>query len=158
MRRTPLAALVPAAQALAGLSVLLLVLLVPVTAEASPASDYAAAAVKATNNAREANDRTAFKVDECLHGFAVKQARAMARAGEMYHQDLGPVMDECGLVAAGENVAYGFPTGRSVVNQGWMKSDGHRANILSRSFKLVAVAARRDGDGRWYAAQVFGRR
>ena len=62
------------------------------------------------------------------------------------------------LVAAGENVAYGYPNGRAVVNQGWMKSEGHRANILSRGFKLVAVAARRDDDGTWYAAQVFGRR
>jgi hypothetical protein len=35
--------------------------------------------VTATNAAREANDRKAFKVDECLRGFAVKQARTMAR-------------------------------------------------------------------------------
>ena len=39
-----------------------------------------------------------------------------------------------------------------------MRSEGHRANILSRGFRLVAVGARRDGDGTWYAAQVFGRR
>ncbi len=146
MLRTPLAALLTAA------------LLWPAAAQASPASDYAAAAVKATNKAREANDRKPFKVDECLHGFAVKQAKAMAASSTMYHQDLGPVMSTCGLVTAGENVAYGYPTGRSVVNQGWMKSEGHRANILNPGFKLVAVAARRDSGGRWYAAQVFGRR
>jgi hypothetical protein len=125
--------------------------------DASPASEYAAAAVRATNAAREANDRRPLKVNECLRGFAVKQARAMAAAEEIYHQDLGPIMDACGLVTAGENVAYGYPTGRAVVNQGWMKSAGHRANILSRSYRLVAVSARRD-DGTWYAAQVFGRR
>ncbi len=67
-------------------------------------------------------------------------------------------MSECHLVAAGENVAYGYPTGRSVVNRGWMRSEGHRANILSTGFRLVAVAARRDGSGTWYAAQVFGAR
>jgi uncharacterized protein YkwD len=39
-----------------------------------------------------------------------------------------------------------------------MKSEGHRANILDKVFKLVAVAARRDDQGTWYAAQVFGRR
>ena len=55
-------------------------------------------------------------------------------------------MDECGLVTTGENVAYGYPTGRKVVNQGWMRSDGHRANILNPDFKLVAVAARRDDE------------
>jgi uncharacterized protein YkwD len=133
-------------------------LLTPGVAGASPTSDYAVSAVKATNSVRVAHDRKALKVDVCLQGFAVKQAKAMANAGEMYHQDLGKVMDACGLVAAGENVAVGFPTGTSVVRDGWMKSAPHRANILSRSFRLVAVAARRDGDGTWYAAQVFGRR
>ena len=133
-------------------------LLVPGTAEASPASEYAAKAVAATNTAREANDRKSFKVDECLRGFAVKQARKMAAAGEIFHQDLGAIMDECGLVTTGENVAYGYPTGRKVVNQGWMRSDGHRANILNPDFKLVAVAARRDEGGTWFVAQVFGRR
>ena len=151
MRRTPLAA-VPF------VAVLLVALLPPGVAHASPASEYAAKAVTATNEAREANGRKAFKVDECLLGFAKKQARRMAAAGDIFHQELGPIMDECGLVAAGENVAYGFPTGRKVVNQGWMKSDGHRANILNPDFKLVAVAARRDENGTWYAAQVFGRR
>jgi uncharacterized protein YkwD len=146
MRRTPLAALLVAA------------VLWPAVAQAGPASDYSTAAVKATTKAREANDLKAYKVDDCLHDFAVKQARAMARRSEMYHQDLGPVMETCGLVAAGENVAYGYPTGRSVVNRGWMKSEGHRANILSTGFRLVAVAARRDEGGTWYAAQVFGRR
>jgi uncharacterized protein YkwD len=133
-------------------------LLVPGVAGAGPAAEYAAKAVAATNVAREANDRKAFKVDECLRGFAVRQARKMAAAGEIFHQDLGPIMAECGLVTTGENVAYGYPTGRKVVNQGWMRSDGHRANILDPDFKLVAVAARRDESGTWYAAQVFGRR
>jgi uncharacterized protein YkwD len=131
---------------------------VPAGAQASPASEYAAKAVQATNAARDANGRKAFKVDECLRGFAVKQARRMATAGDIFHQDLGPVMEACGLVTTGENVAYGYPTGRSVVNQGWMKSEGHRANILNPDFRLVAVAARRDENGTWYAAQVFGRR
>jgi uncharacterized protein YkwD len=134
------------------------VVAVPGVAVAGPAADYATAAVKATNAARADHDRRPLRVDACLHGFAVKQARAMAAAGEISHQDLGTVVDACGLTAAGENVAYGYPTGRSVVDRGWMRSEGHRANILSSSFRLVAVAARRDGDGTWYAAQVFGRR
>ena len=130
----------------------------PGVAHASPAAEYAEQAVKWSNLAREGNDRKPLKVDECLAGFARKQAQAMANKEEMYHQDLGPIMETCHLVAAGENVAYGYPTGRAVVNRGWMQSEGHRANILSRGFKLVAVAARRDDDGTWYAAQVFGRR
>lgn len=140
------------------LAVALLASASTVPAVASPASDYAAQAVHATNAAREANDRRPLKVSECLRGFAVKQARRMADSGQLFHQDLGTVMAACHLMTAGENVAYGYPTGRAVVNQGWMQSPGHRANILSRAFRLVAVAARRDANGTWYAAQVFGRR
>ena len=143
---------------LAVLAAVLVSLLLPGAAEASPASEYAAKAVEATNVAREANDRKAFKVDECLRGFAVKQARKMAAAGEIFHQDLGAIMDECGLVTTGENVAYGYPTGRKVVNQGWMRSDGHRANILNPDFKLVAVAARRAQSRTGYAPQGVGPR
>ena len=134
------------------------ILATPGLAHAAPATEYAEKAVKATNAARESNDRTPLKVDDCLRDFARRQAQAMANKQLMYHQDLGPIMETCHLVAAGENVAYGYATGRSVVNQGWMQSEGHRANILSRGFKLVAVAARRSDDGTWYAAQVFGRR
>ena len=130
----------------------------PAGARGSDEAAYASAAVRATNAARAEHDRRALHVSDCLHRFAVKQAAAMAAAGSIYHQDLGAVMSGCGLNAAGENVAAGYPTGRSVVRQGWMKSAGHRTNILSRSFRLVAVAARRGGDGTWYAAQVFGRR
>ena len=119
---------------------------------------YASGAVRATNAARAEHDRKALRVSDCLRRFAVKQAEAMAAAGSIFHQDLGAVMDGCGLNTAGENVAVGYPTGRSVVRQGWMNSAGHRANILSRSFRLVAVAARRGEGGTWYAAQVFGRR
>lgn len=39
-----------------------------------------------------------------------------------------------------------------------MTSGGHRANILSSSFTVMGIAARKGHDGRWYVAQVFGRK
>ena len=44
--------------------------------------------------------------------------------------------------------------GKAVV-QGWLRSPGHRANILHEQFRLVGVAAVKR-KGRWWAAQVFG--
>ena len=82
----------------------------------------------------------------------------MARRTEMYHQDLGPILEECGLNLVGENVAYGYRTGRSVVNDGWMNSEGHRANILNPGYRLMGIGARKGSDGAWYVAQVFGRK
>ena len=82
----------------------------------------------------------------------------MAQREEMFHQDIGAVLSECGLSAVGENVAYGYGSGRSVVVDGWMNSEGHRANILNASYTLMGIGARKGHNGRWYVAQVFGRK
>jgi uncharacterized protein YkwD len=152
------------------LAVLLLVL-APVTAEAGPvtpaeqaqpaakkvgAQKYAQQAVRATNKQRARYGLRRLTVDPCLRRFAARQAQAQANAQEMYHQDLGPVLSTCGKRTVGENVAYGFGNGRSVVDQGWMNSQGHRDNILNKSYRRVGIGARQAADGRWYVAQVFG--
>jgi uncharacterized protein YkwD len=110
-----------------------------------------------TNNKREAHDLVKLRYGKCVQRFAAKQARRMANQDRMFHQDLGPVMNRCHLNGAGENVAYGYPTGRKVV-RAWMRSDGHRANILEPSYRILGMAMRRSDNGTPYAAQVFGRR
>jgi uncharacterized protein YkwD len=136
--------------------------LVPGEAQAAgvqaPAAMYQKQIFNATNQQRERHDRARFGHQDCVQRFAIRQARRMARQERMFHQDLRPILRRCGLSSVGENVAYGYPSGRSAVNQGWMSSEGHRANILNRGFRLLGVGARRDDDGTWYAAQVFGRR
>lgn len=127
-------------------------------AQAAPADRYARQAVKATNHARVDHDLDRLRVNACLKRKARSHARDMARQERMFHQELGPVQQDCGMGWVGENVAYGYDSGRSVVRQGWMKSAGHRANILSGNYRLVAVGAAKGDDGRWYAAQVFGTR
>jgi uncharacterized protein YkwD len=124
---------------------------------ATPESTYQSKAFAATNQQRDRHDRVEFRKQDCVQKFAVKQARKQARQHRMFHQDLGPVLRQCGLSAAGENVAYGYPSGRSVVNHGWMHSEGHRANILNPQFRLMGIGARKSDSGRWYVAQVFGR-
>jgi len=125
-------------------------------AEQRPAAHkrYANKAFAATNNRREAHERRALRRNDCVQKWARRQARKMARQERMFHQDLQPVLRNCGLSTVGENVAYGYPTGRAVV-RGWMNSPGHRENILRREFRLMGIAARKGGSGRWYAAQVF---
>jgi uncharacterized protein YkwD len=123
----------------------------------SQQSTFKTTALRATNAARVERHLLALDADECLLRFAVQQASAMAAAESMYHQDLVPVLRTCGLGLVGENVAVGSDNGRDVV-QAWMASPGHRANILNRGFRVVAVAARQSAGGRWYSAQVFGRR
>ncbi len=133
--------------------------LVAAPAEAkTPVQGYQSSVFAATNQARAARDRGTVRVGRCVQRFAMRQARRMAARQEMFHQDLQPILRACGLAKVGENVAYGYSSGSWVVRKGWMRSPGHRRNILDRDFTLLGVGARQGADGTWYAAQVFGRR
>ncbi|HWJ52417.1 MAG TPA: CAP domain-containing protein [Propionibacteriaceae bacterium] len=131
---------------------------VPLTqsAQASASGTYENSVYANTNVQRDKYDRVALKGAKCLDTFAERQAKAMAAKGRIYHQELGPIMKACNLNTVGENVAYGYPNGKSVV-AAWMRSSGHRANILNPNFRLIAVGAYQDSHGSWYVAQVFGR-
>ena len=94
------------------------------------------------------------EVESRLKKMARKQARRMARKGRMFHQPLGKVQNRCDVGWAGENVAYGFGTGKAVV-KAWIKSPGHRENILRPQFESMGIAAVRR-NGVWWVAQVFG--
>lgn len=150
---TALALVLAATAATAGAAVT-----VAPAAHASAAEIYADQAHRTTNQQRTSRDLARLGRNRCLEQFAARQAAVMARRGSLFHQDLATVLRECDLGLVGENVARGYPTGRALVKRGWMRSPVHRANILNPGYRVMAVAARRGSDGRWYAAQVFGRR
>jgi uncharacterized protein YkwD len=143
-----------------GLLVALLTgLVLPSTAQAASASHrYEQQAFSATNQQRDRHDRVDLRQQQCVQGFADRWARHMARTQNMVHQSLTPIMRRCHLTMAGENIAYGFTSGRSVVNDGWMHSEGHRENILRPQYRLMGLGAYQDDTGRWWTSQVFGRR
>lgn len=144
------------------LGALLLAILTPLLTvapaeAATAAATYQSSAFGHTNDERTDRDRKALRQGACLQKFATSQARLMAAKEQMFHQPLVPVLTGCGLTLAGENVGYGFNSGRAIVNA-WMKSPAHRANILERGYRLMAIGASRGDDGLWYVAQVFGRK
>jgi uncharacterized protein YkwD len=124
---------------------------------ASRQVEYAASATKATNVKRVLHDRGRLAVNTCLKKMAARQAQRMADQQSMFHQKMGPIQKRCNMGWVGENVAYGYLTGASVV-AAWMASPEHRANILNRHYTLIGIAARKGTDGIWYVSQVFGSR
>lgn len=130
----------------------------PAANAATPAQTYASQAFKVTNTIRANHDRRVLKSNRCLKRAAARQARKMAGQETIFHQLLGPLLSLCLLSSVGENVAYGYPTGKAVVRKGWMKSPGHRRNILRAKWTHMGIAARKSDDGVWYVAQVFGKR
>jgi uncharacterized protein YkwD len=126
------------------------------SAQASRSGTYENSVYVNTNIQRAKYDRVSLTGSRCLDTFAERHARAMAAQRRIFHQNLRPILETCNLRLVGENVAYGYPDGKSAVSA-WMRSPGHRANILKPDFRLIAVGAYQDSRGSWYVAQVFGR-
>lgn len=66
------------------------------------------------------------------------------------------VLDQSGISywGSGENIAYGQKTPAEVMN-GWMNSQGHRANILNASYTKIGVAYYQSSNGVTYWVQLF---
>ncbi len=142
--------------------------LVPVTTLTTPPAEAASGARKVsssfdqqvlhwTNVERKKRGLRPLRMTECVKRFAYRHTKRMAARDRLYHQQLRPVMRKCDARRAAENVAWG-PSGmsaRSVVKR-WMKSSGHRRNILARQHGRIGIDAWRSTDtGRVYVAQVF---
>ncbi len=151
MRRTVLCLLTP----------LLLIgglLVTSVAAQAGPSPDKTEKKIiERHNKARSANQvKRTLRANKCLDRFAEAQARRQARQSTMSHQNLKPIMKRCKLRLVGENVASHYPNAGKV-HRAWMRSPGHRANILGKKYNRIGVGMAMK-DGVPYYAVVFGKR
>jgi len=126
-------------------------------AAASASGSYEHSVQTRTNAERVDRDLKRVKKSACLDAFAEKQARAMAAQGRIFHQDLDPILAKCHLSQVGENVAFGYPSGKAVT-AAWMNSPRHRQNLLNPRHRLIGVGAYTDADGHYYVSQVLGRK
>ena len=97
--------------------------------------------------------------NEWLGQAARKHAMEMASRGQLSHQFPGEpdMRDRIAATslrfdASAENVALGPTTAE--INDGWMHSPGHRANILGPKYNAIGVAVVRSGD-QLYAVTDF---
>jgi uncharacterized protein YkwD len=126
-------------------------------ASASVSAKYESSTIARTNSERAERDRVKLKKSKCLDRFAERQARAMAASESIYHQSMKPILDKCHLSQVGENVAFGYPSGKTVVNA-WMHSTGHKNNLLNSRHRVIGLGAYQDANGSWYVSQVLGRK
>lgn len=120
-------------------------------------STYEKQIIDRTNTHRAKHDKVKVKAHSCIDRWAEGQARWMAKKGQLKHQSgrLRKILKDCKLTGVSENIAYGFSSGNATVNA-WMKSSGHRKNILAGKMRYIGAAAVKDSDGVWWSAQVFG--
>jgi hypothetical protein len=120
-------------------------------ASASTASD-AAGFVARTNQARDARGLHPYTVAADLVAVAQRQSARMAAQQRLYHNpNLGSEVQN--WETAGENVGMGGDV--ASVQQAFMNSPAHRANILARDFTEVGIAVVRDGNGALWVTAVF---
>ena len=100
-----------------------------------------------------------------LDRMAKIQAQNMAHFQKMAHvlpeSSLPTLRDRARYVGypfgrLAENVAFGFPNPETAVD-GWMRSKGHRTNILDGDVEETGIGIVRSPGGGLYYCQVFGR-
>lgn len=124
----------------------LLMLVAQVTASPEPCSVLTpgeSQLVEKTNEARLNNGLSPLVVDCRLMGSARRHARRLAKEMAFYHS-----------AGVAENIATGQPFASDAVVV-WLHSPGHRANIMSRSYRRIGVAGFIGPDGKTYWVQQF---
>jgi len=117
--------------------------------------------LKQTNAERAKEMLPALKLDPKLLEAAQKHTDDMARQKMMSHtlDGKGPAdrLRKIGyeFASMGENVAMGMKAKDAV--DAWMKSKGHRANILNKDYTEIGIGVAKDEDGTPYYTQVFGK-
>jgi uncharacterized protein YkwD len=117
-------------------------------------------AVKLTNGQRAKHGCSALRVDSHLRAAARGHSKDMHLRKYFEHDSLNGATPWDRIKALGytlpgaENIAMGYATPKAVVD-GWMKSPGHRANILNCSLKAVGIGVEYGSGGPWWT-QDFG--
>jgi uncharacterized protein YkwD len=109
----------------------------------APAAEAEREAIDAVNDVRRASGLPALRVSSDLNRSAGAYARRMIRLDFFGH---GPSIDVAGAFrSAGETLAWHsgrHPQPRKIVSR-WMDSPGHRAILMSRSFRWVGIGLAR---------------
>lgn len=106
-----------------------------------------------TNKMRKEHSVPELIWDGCLY----ESARVRAAESSLYFSHTRLDGTDCFTIydkLHGENLACNYSSAESVVN-GWMSSEGHKANILNSNFTRGSIAVFKTLTG-WYYCQHFG--
>ncbi|MDT0276572.1 CAP domain-containing protein [Blastococcus goldschmidtiae] len=113
------------------------------------------------NAEREARGLGPVAWDGALAEVAADWSEAMAGTGVLEHQDMRSLLDRDeldGFSGVGENIfTASGPVPAGVAHVGWMRSDGHRANVLNPGWNRLGIGVFCAPDGSTWATQQFGR-
>ncbi|WP_033339775.1 CAP domain-containing protein [Catenuloplanes japonicus] len=126
-------------------------------------SVFEAQVVSQTNAARVRAGCEKLRVSRSLAKAAESHSREMARRDFFSHTGADGSRftqrtKEAGFTSQpmGENIAWGYKNAEGVT-RGWLRSPGHRRNMLNCRSTLIGVGAVRNSDGVLYWTQEFGK-
>jgi uncharacterized protein YkwD len=141
--------------------ILLLLLVTAASAFAEPVAPVEALVVERVNEIRRPRGAAPLRVDAALTALAREHSCRMAREKEFSHDTGGTLRERVRAAgiryrAIGENLAQittdAEPVERAIT--AWMKSEGHRANLVSPEFTTTGVGVCRPGR-MYYFTQIF---
>jgi uncharacterized protein YkwD len=107
------------------------------------------------NGVRRHHDLPTFRLNRELSTKALRHSRRMASANSLFHtQDLYRVVRSYDPSCWGENV--GQAGSMRTVLRLWMRSAGHRSNILRRAFRRVGVGVAKASGSFWVTVMFYG--
>jgi uncharacterized protein YkwD len=118
--------------------------------------------VDLTNNERMKAKLPPLKPNPILFAVARAHTANMVKQGKREHvldgKDVLKRLDDAGYdwKSAGENIATSKSSTLEEVMEAWMKSKGHREEILKERFREIGIGTVDNGKGVVYYTQVFG--
>jgi uncharacterized protein YkwD len=115
-----------------------------------------------TNKERKKAGLKPLKPNPVLFAVARGHSANMAKKGEMKHKldgkEVDARADDAGydFASIGENIAKGEEATPKEVMKGWMKSKGHRENILAAKYQEIGIGIAEGKEKVLYYTQVFG--
>ena len=110
-----------------------------------------------TNQLRSSQGVRMLKEHDVLTKKAEDWAQHMAATGVLAHSNLSSGLGGLQWRMLGENVGYSSPTSDTLktIHDMFVKSAGHRANLLNSKFTHMGVGVAKDSRGRIWVAEVF---
>ena len=109
-------------------------------ASAAVTAGYEARVLYLVNAERVKFGRAKLTLSACPERYAESWTAHLASTGRFYHRDMMTYLRACKVSRVAENIARGNVSAERIV-AAWMKSPGHRKNILNGQLTKIGVGA-----------------